>query len=423
MILDYVSSGNSSLKIFSDNITSKIDTPEIQAVLKIMKGLSTENRKYSVLFNAYTEIAIGKALHSHFKPYINSIHADSGGLQMITLGKSITEEEKIAIYDVQGKYSDVAMCFDQIPITTSGTKTGITDMSVRFFNSKLVKEKATATAVNLKNQILRFKETGSLAKPMLIMQGNCMSSFQDWVNYACDELGDLTKDVYGISVAGTSLGGGQLEDVVRAAASTILDFPKELNSKNIHILGLGAPARMLPYASFKSILNESNISFDSTTISHSIFKGVFMDGFKVTKWDKLNQNKKQVIINKVNALIEPHTELRVSIQSIDEIYAGSIKYETKTGKLGAHCEKFIFNIFCIFALMVSINLDTVEDLFKQKLTYIKLAEQRGGYGAYKALELCRDTKDFSEWYGKFAKYLNSNKVTNINDKVSLEDFF
>jgi len=424
MLLDYVSSGNSSLKFYRDN-TAKMDNAQIDAAKAVLRGLSTKDRRYSVLFNAYTEENIGASAHNFFRDVVHSVHADSGGLQMITLGKSVTEAEKKAIYDIQAKYSDVAMCFDVIPITSSAQgKTGITDMSVRYFDHALVPEKARETGGNLKAQILRFKELGSTAKPMLIMQGNCIQSFQDWVDYACDELGDLVSDVHGISVAGTSLGGGQLEDVVRAAASTILKFPKELNTKNIHILGLGAPARFLPYVPFKELLIDSHVSFDSTTHAHAIFKGMLVEGTKSLQWDKMRYPEKERIVAGINALVTPYTDLRVTVASLEAIYIGSIKYEQMTGKLGVNCEIFIFTTVATFAYMISECLNVVEALFAKGKTYTAIASKRGGVGLYNELSSVRDVKDFNEWYGKYAKYLKSDQVRSSSDtQSSLEDYF
>jgi hypothetical protein len=424
MILDYVSSGNSSIKIFRDS-TMEMSKENIDAARAMFKGISRDHRRYSALFNAYTEPAIGIAIHNHFKDVVSSSHADSGGLQMMTLGKSVTEAEKMKIYETQGKYSDIAMCFDEIPIATAGGKTGMTDMSGRYFDHALVKEKATATGVNLRNQINKFRDMGSKAKPMLIMQGNCLPSYQEWVNYACDAVGaDLLGDVYGISVAGTSLGGGMLESVVKAAASTILTFPSELNSKKIHLLGVGSPSRFLPYIPFKDKLEDCHVSFDSTTHTHATFKGVIVDGLKTMKWDTLRMGEKEYLIREINNTIARSTDFRVTMNDVASVYGGSVEYEKVTGLKGAHCDHFIASTVAIMTFMVERCLDSIDEMFKGGKIYTTVAAERGGVGAFNAIKGVNSIKDFDEWHVKFAKYLKSDKVQSSREvPLSLDEFF
>jgi len=424
MKLEYVSSGNSSLKVFSSRFLEFENTEEVNSLLNIMKGLSRDNNFYSILFNAFTEVNMGKVMYDNFKDYLHSIHTDSGGLQMITLGKTITEEEKEQIYKIQGQYSDAAMCFDEIPVVTDGVGVGVTDMKARYFDKSKVKEKAIITGNNVKNQIKLFKEFGYKTKPMLILQGNSFDTFKEWMNFSCDVIGDDLKFVHGISVAGTSLGGGPLEDIVRAASTLLLDFPEDLNYKNIHMLGVGSSSRFTPYIPFKNKLEDYNISFDSTTHSHAIFKGTYVDKMNTLNWNKQTSTMKDKIVEDINTFISDFTELRVTKKEVDTIFKGSLEYEKVTGKLGAHCPRYIFVTFCIFATMIDTSLKSIRELFSDKKTYMNLAKKRGGVIALNNLSLCENEHDFNNWWSEFSRFIKSDRVKDINDKpTSLEEFF
>jgi len=60
-------------------------------------------------------------LKKYYKDSLYNIHADSGGLQAITLGKKIDSNLKTQVYNIQSQYADIGMSFDEIPITTTVT--------------------------------------------------------------------------------------------------------------------------------------------------------------------------------------------------------------------------------------------------------------------------------------------------------------
>ena len=60
---------------------------------------------YEIMFNAYNEVNAMVNYFSKYNYFGTKWHADSGGLQMITLGKEITEELKEKIYDIVGEFN------------------------------------------------------------------------------------------------------------------------------------------------------------------------------------------------------------------------------------------------------------------------------------------------------------------------------
>lgn len=423
MIIDYISSGNSSMKIFSGFFSNR-EAPEIIGAANCIKSLSTESKKYSFLFNAYTEDVMGKEVYENFRDCFHSIHSDSGGLQMITRGVgSITKEMKMKIYETQAKYSDVAMSFDEIPITTTTSTVSITDMSGRYFDHSKTEIKARETAQNLKEQIDFFRECKTTARPMIIMQGNCMDSFQTWIDVICDYLGPDLEYIHGISMAGTSLGGGPLEDVVRSAATVFLRYPENLNTKNIHMLGVGSTRRLLPFASLKSKLDGVNLSYDSTTHSHAIFKGTYAEPTKVFKWFSINPNKRAELINKLNDMFGEYLSRPLTRQEADEVFNGSLKYQEAYGVLGGHSPRFTEIYVALTMFMIKQTQDATYELVHGRGDiYCEIAETKGGLGAYQALSKCNTRDDYDYWERTFKRFLKSDRVKSSKDlSVSLYD--
>lgn len=419
MILDYISSGTSGLKIYrhATGLCEDSDTYELR---KVIKSLTQENFRYSMLFNAYTELGIGKAAKEFYEDKVHKIYSDSGGLQIITLGRQLTDADKEAIYEIQGNLSHVAMCFDEIPITTTNSgRLQITDMGSRMFDPTKVKEKATATGLNVKAQIRKFKEMGSKTRPMLILQGNDIDSFQQWIDYACDAIGSDLSEVCGISLAGTTLGGGSLENIVRIAAGTLCTYPVELNIENTHMLGVGTPIRLAPFVALQRNMKQKYLSFDSTTHSHAVFKGTIIMNGRTQKVAAIEPSNREIIVQSINKFLNGRCNYRMTRENFDDMYAGSIAYKKKYGRLGAHCPNFILNCGIVFAYMVHDCLRTTNLMFKSKTVFDTLVEDIGGPGAYFKLSQCTDTYSFKQWYNQWKIEFNTDKVTNIKEHASL----
>ena len=93
---------------------------------------------------------------------------------------------------------------------------------------------------------------------------------------------EITKEhadhIGGVAMGSAALGMGQLEDVKRAFYVTQMPFERPFH---LHILGVGALRRMLPFILFKQngLYKNINISYDSTTHSMSLDNGLFYFSF------------------------------------------------------------------------------------------------------------------------------------------------
>ena len=147
MILNYVSSGMAHTRITYKDIRAE----DFSAMDQIMQRLSgSNNHVYSFLFNAHTEKGFGNIFKNI--PSVYDVHSDSGGLQVITQGLKIDASLRKKVYEVQGTSSDIAMSFDEIPLTLTGAKSARGSMTDRVFDEENFERYATESANNLREQ-------------------------------------------------------------------------------------------------------------------------------------------------------------------------------------------------------------------------------------------------------------------------------
>jgi len=226
---------------------------------------------YEIMFNAYNEVNAMKNYFAKHNYFGTKWHADSGGLQMITLGKEITEELKEKVYRVQAQYSSYAMCFDELPIHVlefKGKQSRI-DLSGRRYIEEWAKQKALNTGNNVKRQIEVFNEMKSDSKVFLICQGNNTADFVDFYNNAMSVIPEeYYSSIAGIALSAACTGLGRLEAIQMLGSYRFMDIPKEIGNK-LHVLGFGSVKRLWPLLLLKeSGYIDRDITFDSS--SHAI---------------------------------------------------------------------------------------------------------------------------------------------------------
>ena len=230
------------------------------------------NNSVGILYNAYTE----KNLIDQMKTFNNlnseHVYADSGGLQMVTTGKTITEELKNQIY-VNQAYADYAMCFDSIPLYSTSliqTRNERSNIQNKVFDQSNHHQSAINTGQNIRKQTDYFRSIGAKTKVIIIVQGN---NYQDMINFFKGIESCLIPESYnnisGLAVADTCIGNGELESIeMLRAAKHISEFCHENVKKHLHVLGIGSISRMKPivYLINSEYLKEfKKISYDSSS--------------------------------------------------------------------------------------------------------------------------------------------------------------
>lgn len=278
-MFEYVASGTAHLG-YNRKRVDQIQVYSLINDLCIFIRENLKNHQLSFLFNAYVEPKLGEIMNREMKE-LYAIHSDSGGLQIVTQGKTVTPDIKQKIYNVQNSFSNVAMCFDEIPVSFVGeTGGGMNDNDSRYFDKDKFYEVAALTGKNLQEQIEMFVNEGIHANPMLIIHGKDIAYMKDWCNIVLEQIHiDNHKHLHGIATSGVSLGTGELEDVYRAAIVGCLDIDSNLK-KNMHMLGVGSIRRMLPVIElYKSgfIDNKIHISYDSSSHTMTATMAEIMD--------------------------------------------------------------------------------------------------------------------------------------------------
>ncbi len=273
-ILEYVISGPAYLRLGAEQCNDPETLNMIQNL--ILRTCHNQNdHTFSLLYNGFTEKNFGPKLQK-YRPAINQIHADSGGLQVITRGLKNTPEFREKVYTNQGTYADIGMAFDEIPvIATQDGKSSKIDTRNRYFDRANFDRYATQTGKNVRAQIEKFAQLKSNCKPFVIIHGASHQTYQHWAETILREVSEPLHDrIGGVAMGSAALGMGQLEDVKRAFYVTLMPFQKPFH---LHILGVGALRRMLPYLLFSQtgLYDDINISYDSTTHSMSLDNGLF----------------------------------------------------------------------------------------------------------------------------------------------------
>ena len=279
MKLEYVASGTSFMQL------AKLkEHPEAAAVVNNMFTDifgDQPGHTFSILYNAWAESSYGEKL-SVLKPSIHNLHADSGGLQMVTLAHKLPKGTNMnalreEVYHNQAEWADVGMCFDEIPVVTTGASDR-NDTSNRYFDRENRHKYAQQTADNVARQIEVFKENNSSCKPFMICQGGDLETYLEWIDTILKTVpeGDHHR-IGGVAMGGAALGTGPLEDIQKAFFASQVPVRDENGKLHLHVLGVGSITRMIPYLIFLQNGSYGNVhmSYDSTTHSRGVETGMY----------------------------------------------------------------------------------------------------------------------------------------------------
>lgn len=411
-MLEYVASGTSYLRI------NYPISHENEDNLSLIKDFFTEvdnknNHRFSLLYNAYTESKFGK-IFEKFSDSFYKTHADSGGLQIITQGKTVDDAFKKTIYKNQADYADVGMCFDEIPLVVTGKKSKRNDVSNRFFDKDNLKDYAQKTGLNVKEQIEVYLENNSNCKPYFIIHGNDIETAIDWVNYSLDVIpNDLRKHIGGIAMGGGTFGNGLKESLLRAfLAGYILQTRDDLVNKNLHFLGLGSLTNAFPFLVFLSsgLYNkEWCISYDSTSHTQAHHNGNYINNEgKSIEMGRAYTNRYKIIYDDVCINSDVFKNLDVPLKEF---------YKVLNSPAGKYIESNNFATFLSVNLVCALSTITnftrkinqyatnLEDFLHERIPGNK-------WSIYKSLSNIKTLDDYKYWDKTVGCYVPSIKILN-----------
>ena len=235
----------------------------------------------SQLYNAYTEKEEIEFYNEHERLHMDNIFADSGGLQMVTLGKhknkTVTEEDKAKVYEYQ-QDADFAFCFDEIPAVTIGSNPR-SNANDRYIDPSRIDSSSIATAQNINAQAKFFEDHDARAKIFHIIQGNSIDDMVRWADVGLQHI-DNKDRLAGFAMADTCMGVGVLESVDMLLAFNRIQELTDHRYKRVHLLGIGSASRLTPLLAFLNsglIDKDITISFDSSSLSLAWMHGIFLD--------------------------------------------------------------------------------------------------------------------------------------------------
>jgi len=401
--LEYVASGTNYTRLPNPGA---YELPvNLEMIRKVFQGLQQPHHKFSLLYNAYTEKHFGVAFKKYYRDWVHSIHADSGGLQMVTRGETPTPQLKTEVYESQARDSDVAMSFDEIPIFIAGDRSLRLDMKNRFFDPDKFESAAIATGDNLTEQLEYFEKHNSETKPLFIAQGNDLETYIRWTEIALARVPHSLHDrIGGVAMGGAALGNAMLEDVKRAYYFSQLP----IDHSHLHLLGVGSVVRMLPYIVMchNGVYDKDIwISYDSSTHTSGPEMGRHYIDRKTIAFGKTKNATYTRIYNDIERRFPDVLDFGVDDLHGALTCGGYINAQRIYGTTKEAVQSFVI----LFAASVANFMDHANDAFKDPKSL--LAEVSGTpRNALKNLYEVKTPADFKHWEDHVGHYLPSNPV-------------
>lgn len=406
--LEYILSGTSYTRVHA-----AMDQPDVVALANKLFGEvgKRTNHKFGLLYNAFTEPGFGKNLQQFD---VDSVHADSGGLQIITQGLTATQDIKDKIYRNQASHADLGMCFDEIPIKTTGLTSGRNDTTNRFFDPDNLEAMARETGKNIHRQIDVFLEEKSKCKPILIAQGNCYDTYMKWAEFILKEIPKSKhKYIGGIAMGGAALGTGSLEDIERAFFFTQLPLEKT----HLHILGVGAAKRLLPYIMFikNGMYDGVSVSYDSTTHSSGIELGNYYHGKSMLSFSRSYNNVYEIM----HADCKEMTGIDISAKEFFKILnTGKTKYLEQGGE-----DKLFYAVRLSTIIGSVVNFcKYIDSLLESQKAFDTFVSSDKSLMPIKNLVDVKDLQSYNQWKASVGRHVKSNRIA-ASQPASLEEFF
>lgn len=414
---EYVASGGTFFRLFHNTALWDTQKEIFRKSFGTLDG--NNNHRVSLLYNAYTEHKQGAILREHYADTAYTIHADSGGLQIVTRGFNITDDLKNKVYENQAKYSDIAMCFDKIPVRVTSDKSKKLDLENRFYDHAMLDEAAKETGINLRTQIEYFLEVKAKAKPFLIIQGNDYDSYMKWTEIVMKQLPEgFSKHIGGVAMGAAALGKGTLEDIKRAFY--FKELPLDVSHKHVHLLGVGAVPRMIPTIIFvqNGLYGDTTISYDSTTHTASITRGLYFMGQRMFNYSRDFSHDYDIVRKDIEknfpgvyplSTAEMYECLNVPPGQIAEKYGST--------------ERSVQTAFCYVSSAIKNFIVMVEQLNEKKSNVIDFLKTNKEKTSFSSLYEVKTRDDFDHWLKHVGPYIDSEPVRVYNERSTLESFF
>lgn len=435
--LEYVISACGMMGVFTNYVYDNKRAILRQGLLDLMQSLNasiaakaqSSHPSIAVLFNAYTEGNFVEKFDSLNKLGARSVYADSGGLQIVTAGKTITEQIKRDIYKTQ-TFADYAMCFDVIPLesfSVSRTRNERSNVGNKLFNESKHIESGAATGRNIKEQIKVFQENKAKTKVIPIVQGN---NAGDMMNFFLQIAAQLKEEDYenisGMAIADTCIGNGVLESIeMLKGAKEITKICHPNIKKHLHILGVGSISRMRPilYLNRSGYLDTfEKVSYDSSSHTSTFDYGLLKVNGTCRALGSVRTPKAEAHFSNVYTLFNDFLRPKVSLERFLEIILGDgkrdWKYSTvKEGGINLSDDEMII-AFLSKVLHTYFQIDNFVTCIDAVMR-----EPSSGNKEIDSLLSVRSDEDMDAWFTHISKHVPSKRIKRKENHSSLEGLF
>ena len=391
--------------------------------------LKNVDSSVSVLFNAFTEGDHTEIYEKTNNMGADLLYADSGGLQIVTAGKEITEPLKDKVYTVQCK-ADRGMCFDVIPLESVSlfrSKTERSKINNKLFISENHREAGRLTGGNILRQCEIFEQNNASTKVLVIVQGN---RYDDMLMYF-DEIQKQIPEKYmkyiaGIALADTCMGNGELESIEMLKAGHLISKTAHpAYSQHLHLLGVGSISRMKPviYMSKAGLLdNFKRISYDSTTHTSSLLFGKFTANGKSDNIGLYRNPHAEMQLKKIYDFFESYIS---KYATLDKFYNFAFNPETgrftKTeivnrAKIGTTDNFIACASVCVMYVYYQVH-DFILQLDKA------WANAENDHSTIGKLSRLTSMDDLNYWIDNYSQHVGTNRIMRKEERNSLESFF
>ena len=381
--------------------------------------ITGEDVKISLLFNAFTEHLAGKFILENEGYGFDTLYADSGGLQMVTTNRTITEELKAQVYEVQ-KMADYGFCFDVIPL---GIKEGVDPETARHRSqtgSKLFRQAdfddcIVKTALNVRAQTEAF--VGTKTKAFYILQGNSADEMYRWFAKGAEHLEEHHfAQLQGLAPADTCIGNGELESVEMIAAAQRIrrDFGVDKIGNQIHFLGVGSPSRLLPAIFLGQggyLDKDAYVSFDSSTASMSLIMGnmTMPNGQRLRRGTRETVTFMMAFYDVMHDLVAEFTGGMPRDVYQEHVTKHHKSIAELVSSVGAGYDLFMR------AAVTLMPLWQVCGFFQQAMDRVNDPEVQ--YSGIGLLRQVATEDDLAAWKREFSKYLKSSRIDRVRSNT------
>ena len=415
--LTYISSGIPYQRLaFKEVVENQECTEWIRKTYTSMQKNPDHN--YGLMFNAFVEKNFGPVVHDTFGDVLADIHADSGGLQIVTRGLKFDAAMKQEIFETQGKYAHSAMSFDEIPVGVIGNKSVRNDLTNRYFDRERFEWCARQSGRNVAEQIKTFIANDSPAKSIFIVQGNCYDTYMKWVEYALEEIPEeLRYKVGGVAMGAAALGEGLLENIKRGFFYTqIQQINPEAN--HMHLLGVGSVTKLMPHIAFiqSGLYKDVHLTYDSTTHTSGIHMGRYYINRKNLEFPKhFDRPKWETIYNDMCSKFEINFTLEEFHWLLNS------RSDPVREKYGDRSIMIQSNITGILGQILNFQEHVNHCLVKKK-NLISFANSNKLGNVVKTLHEIKTKEDYDHWVRNVGRSVPSKPVMS-RKKSTLEGFF